>query len=188
VALLLPAALIGSIFTPVLFASHGVGLFPLLLVVFTGQQVGLVSYAIFLAISSVAYVVLLQGMEEPTDSAMLTLRSISPTGAFAVRVHPWEATEGIVVEPPEITDTRSKESILRVTDDFWSLSSAQWRSASVVCLKLCKYPGDHAPPEVDVVVDCIKLNAQVNGGVVEPIGKVPGSLERFYVAHQLRNA
>lgn len=188
VVLLLPATLVGSILTPVLFVNHGVGFFPLLLVVFTDREVGAVSYLIFIVISLVAYIWLLRRMEEPKRPEEPEVWSLSPTGAYAVHVHPWVAPGENVVNTPEIADTNFQYPILHFSDDLWSLRSVEWRSPAVVSLKIRKYPGDHFPSEVEVVVNCAEKVAQVNGESPQPLSKVAASLEKFYVAHRIRVA
>lgn len=78
----------------------------------------------------------------------------SPNGTYAVRVDAWEARMSLWVETPKNIDCHSRTVLFAFSDERWSLERATWLNASVVHLLLRRFPGDHLPTFVEVVVDC----------------------------------
>lgn len=85
----------------------------------------------------------------------------SPTGAYRVRVHPWEARMSLWVEYPVVEDTASGTPLFAFKDRNWSLNNATWLDQHTVRLGLRKYPGTHEPPELWVQIDCASRRASV---------------------------
>ncbi|MGB7416536.1 MAG: hypothetical protein WA902_20195 [Thermosynechococcaceae cyanobacterium] len=80
--------------------------------------------------------------------------STSPTGRYCVVVAPWEARSSLWVATPSIINAETKTTLLSFSDDCWSLDASTWFSENTVKLSLRKYPGNHLPSELKVVVNC----------------------------------
>ncbi len=106
------------------------------------------------------------------------IRSTSPTGQYQVRTFPWEPRMSLWVEPPELMDARSGESLLKLADACWSLEGAEWRSESVVALRLRKYPDEEGRGEVRLVVDCKARVVEIGTGALVPMSDVEHAIER----------
>lgn len=81
------------------------------------------------------------------------VQSISPTGRFEVRICAWEARNALWVQNPVVVDATTGEARLRFESNLWSLDKSAWQSHSTVLLRLRKYPGNHPPTSLDVIVD-----------------------------------
>jgi hypothetical protein len=104
--------------------------------------------------------------------------SESPSGRFRIAISAWEARMSLWIETPTILDTETKEILLSFRDSNWSLDAARWLSDSVVELTLRKYPGNHLPSNVLVVLDCAHRNAKVGPTEVQSLADVEPTLER----------
>ena len=102
----------------------------------------------------------------------------SPSGRFRITLDPWEARMSLWVETPTLTDTLTGATLLSFSDANWSLNSAAWQSDAVVELRLRKYPGSHAPPEVAVTLDSVRMTARLADQEV-PLAQVEVALERL---------
>lgn len=89
------------------------------------------------------------------------LQSQSPIGVYAIEVIAWEAAMSLWVESPVLIDRTSGLDLLRFRDANWSLDQATWLDDSRVRLLMRRYPGNHSPPDVDVVVDCKARTGQM---------------------------
>jgi hypothetical protein len=83
-----------------------------------------------------------------------TVKSNSPDGQFQVRVEAWEARMSLWVESPEICNAGTGETLLQFVSEMWSLDKANWKTNELVELTMRKYPGNHTPAQLTVVVDC----------------------------------
>lgn len=84
------------------------------------------------------------------------------------------------VEPPVLVDTQSGRTLIRFSDPNWSLDSAAWESESVVRMKMRKFPGNHIPPQFDVVVDCASHSIRVESQAPREIAKIELALEEAH--------
>jgi hypothetical protein len=57
------------------------------------------------------------------------------------------------VDVPEVVECHSGTVALAFSIKLWDLLHAEWRSESVVALRLRKFPGDHLPPFVETAID-----------------------------------
>jgi hypothetical protein len=108
------------------------------------------------------------------------LRSTSPTGRFEVRVSVWEARNSLWVESPEIFDLTESKPQLRFGSELWSLDDSEWKSNSVVRLVLRKFPGNHAPVQLEVLADLQSQTASVQSSPPVPLEHLEHAME-----HQL---
>lgn len=106
------------------------------------------------------------------------VRSLSPTGRFEVRVNVWEARNSLWVESPEIFDLTENKSLLQFASNLWSLDSSDWKTSSVVCLVLRKFPGNHVPVQLEVTVDLQSKTASVQSSPPLPLGALEQAMER----------
>ena len=105
-------------------------------------------------------------------------KSISPTGRYMVQIFPWEVRMSHWIETPQLLDTHTQQRLISFEDSTWSLNQADWQSNSVVKLSLRRYPGNHTPSSVEVLVDCEHDRATVEGTVVEGLANLEAALER----------
>ncbi len=63
------------------------------------------------------------------------------------------------VDRPALRDRLTGDLLLALRDPCWSLLRAEWRDHERILLVLCRYPGDHEPPELAVLVDCARRRA-----------------------------
>ena len=82
------------------------------------------------------------------------------------------------VEPPELIDTVANETLLRFANERWSLDQATWRSPTVVALLLRRYPGDHSPSQLEVVIDCPARTATLGALTDVPLSGLEGALDQ----------
>jgi len=87
--------------------------------------------------------------------------SISPGGRYVVEADPWEARNSQWVYTPRVIDLITAQPVLALSDPRWSMDSADWVSDSEVFLRLRKFPGNHLPIQLDVLVNCDEGNALV---------------------------
>ncbi|OMC46180.1 hypothetical protein A5745_11760 [Mycobacterium sp. IS-2888] len=106
----------------------------------------------------------------------LEQRSTSPDGRYKVCVDPFEARASQWVETPELIDSATDRALLALTDRYWHLDSADWRSQSVVIMDLRHFPDGR--PQYRVDIDCEQLTASVDGDGPYPLGQLGKALER----------
>ena len=87
----------------------------------------------------------------------------SPSGTYAVQANPWEARASQWIYQPRVVECAFARVIWSPLDRMWSLDSATWRSRSVVCLLLRKFPGGQSQGSIEVVIDCEQETAWLNG-------------------------
>lgn len=102
----------------------------------------------------------------------------SPSGRFEITLASWDVRMSLWIDPPTLTDTTTGAVLLSFDDAHWSLNSATWHSDTTVELRLRKYPGSHAPPEVAATLDCVAHTARIDGAIV-PLTEVEPALERL---------
>lgn len=103
---------------------------------------------------------------EPIDSDGRELRCTSPNGRYVIYVHPQVMQTGQWVYTPELMDSARHELMFYPRDSAWSLESAVWQTASLLSMRLRRYPGDHAP--IGATFDCASRTAHIDGIAVEP--------------------
>jgi hypothetical protein len=69
---------------------------------------------------------------EQLGMGLVSIKSTSPGGRYIVCVDPFEARAFQWVETPELFDAAAGRALLALTDRYWHLDSADWRSESVV--------------------------------------------------------
>ena len=107
-------------------------------------------------------------VNQAIDAPMLPiLKTTSPDGRFQVRVDQWEARNSLWVESPEIWDTIENKTLFRFKSELWSIDRSEWLTEVLVSLTLRKYPGNHLPVDLGVVLDCEKQNASIRSLVVD---------------------
>ncbi len=84
------------------------------------------------------------------------------------------------VEPPELVDTTSGESLLRFRDESWSLDGAEWQSDFVVAFQLRKYPGDENQCAITVIAHCGYRVAEIDGSAPMSFQEVERFLDERY--------
>jgi hypothetical protein len=107
------------------------------------------------------------------------IKSISPNSRFQVFVEVWEARNSLWVESPMLYDAESETTLLKFTDDNWSLDSAEWTSNSQVQFTLRKYPGNHTPTQLVATVDCNSQTARVDQLLPVPLENLEELLEHL---------
>jgi len=94
----------------------------------------------------------------------MTETVVSPSGRYAVEVDPREARNTQWVYTPRVIELTTGKIVLALSDTRWSMDSATWTSGSEVSLRLRKFPGDHLPVHLEVLVDCAEGTALVAAG------------------------
>lgn len=102
---------------------------------------------------------------------------LAPGGRFAVRVSAWEARNSQWVYVPSLIEAGTGAIVFAFADRRWSMDQATWRSETVVHLVLRKFPGDHRPAALEVVVDCADRTAVLGSGGTCAVGEVEEALE-----------
>jgi hypothetical protein len=103
---------------------------------------------------------------EPIDTDGRELRCTSPDGRYVIYVRPQQMQMSQWVFTPEMIDSATREPIFHPRDHGWSLDSAVWHTASLVAMRLSRFPGDHAP--IGATFDCASRAAHIDGIAVEP--------------------
>jgi len=91
--------------------------------------------------------------------------SVSPSGAFEIRVAMREIFNSHWLEVPTILDRSDGSTVWTVTDDKWSLDGAVWEG-NAVKMTLRKYPGNHTPGDLEATVDCDTRTAHLDEAAV----------------------
>ena len=86
-------------------------------------------------------------------------QSVSPSGAFEIRVSMREIFNSHWLEVPTILDRSADAVVWTVADDRWSLDGAVWNGESAT-LTLRKYPGNHVPGDLEATIDCLARTAR----------------------------
>ncbi len=114
------------------------------------------------------------------------IRSMSPDRRYIVRVHPFEAPDSDWVATPELFDIAAGQIVLALKDRYWHLDSANWPSESVVVMSLRNYRlGVRTDfrklplrsSTFEVIIDCRRLTASVNGTEPGPLDQLDDALE-----------
>jgi hypothetical protein len=103
------------------------------------------------------------------------IQSVSPARAFEISVSMREVFNTLWVEVPTIVDRSDGSPVWTVADDRWSLDEAHW-DGEVVTMTLRKYPGNHAPIDLQAVIDCVARTARVGEQRV-PLATLEQSLD-----------
>jgi hypothetical protein len=85
---------------------------------------------------------------------MHMVNSISPTGFYEIRIDSWEPRMSLWIQTPEIIDLQLQDTILEFRDPHWSLNTAEWIGNTDVKVTLRKYPGNHIPVELAIMIEC----------------------------------
>lgn len=101
-------------------------------------------------------------------------RSASPDGRYIISVEALEARAFQWVDNPSVCFTTGSV-LLSLADPCWHLDCAQWRSESVVVMRLRHFPDGLASYEV--TVDCGQSTAAVDGGRPRPWAELDELLE-----------
>lgn len=105
---------------------------------------------------------------------------VAPGGTFAVRVSAWEARNTQWVYVPSLLEVRTRAVIFAFADTRWSMDQVTWRSEAVVHLVLRKFPGDHRPATLELVVNCANQTAVVGSGSECPLAEIEQALEAAF--------
>lgn len=105
---------------------------------------------------------------------------LSPTGKYLFQIVAFEMRMSHWVASFTLVEAASGALLLRLSDSNWSLDTAQWLDESRVTLQLRKYPGDHTPPSLTVLVDCQAKMAEVMGQPAIALPNLEQELEELY--------
>jgi hypothetical protein len=103
--------------------------------------------------------------------------SVSPGGAFELRVRAHSGRMSHDILTPSIVATRTGEALVEFADSSWSLDRHEWLGESMIRLVLRKYPGNHLPAEVSCTVDLAARSATFADGVGVPLSGLAAALE-----------
>jgi hypothetical protein len=94
-----------------------------------------------------------------------TTKRASPDGNFDVRTSAWEMFNTHWVHWPKLLDTRTNE-VLFAPNDNWSVDppTPAWIGPSLLRLVMRKYPGNHEPAQLEVLVDCEARSFELSSG------------------------
>lgn len=101
----------------------------------------------------------------------------APGGRFEVRVAAWEARNSQWVYVPCLFDTHTQAVIFAFTHPHWSMDQATWRSDATVHFVLRKFPGDHLPATLELLVNCANQTAAVGAGAEHRLAEIEQALE-----------
>lgn len=105
---------------------------------------------------------------------------VAPGGTYAVKIVAWEARNTQWVYIPSLIETRTGTVIFAFNDICWSMDQVNWRSESVVHLALRKFPGDHRPATLALVVDCARQTAVIGAGTECGLTEIEQTLEAAF--------
>lgn len=106
----------------------------------------------------------------------LEAHSHSPDGRFRLEVAAWEVRMSHWIECPVLSECAADRLLFAFRDKHWSLLEASWDAQSRLHLALRRYPGDHDPPHLDVVVDCATALATLDDGREIPLARLETEL------------
>jgi hypothetical protein len=94
-----------------------------------------------------------------------TQERAAPSGNFVVRTSAWEMFNTHWVYWPELVDSRTNE-VLFAPDRNWSVDppTPSWLGPSALRLVMRKYPGNHEPRSLEVLVDCEAGTFELSSG------------------------
>jgi hypothetical protein len=98
---------------------------------------------------------------EPIDSEGRELRCTSPDGRYVIYVRPREMKMSQWTFTPEMIDSTTGRVVFHPREAAWTLEKVVWQTASLVAMRLRKYPGDHSP--VGATFDCASGAAHIDG-------------------------
>lgn len=104
----------------------------------------------------------------------------APGGMFAVRVEAWEARNTQWVYVPTLLDVHTQAVIFTFADPRWSMDRVTWRGDAVAHFVLRKFPGDHRPAALELVVDCARRTAVVGAGTACTLAEIEQALEAAF--------
>jgi hypothetical protein len=104
-----------------------------------------------------------------------------PTGEFAVMTVAWEARNSQWVYSPSIINTHAGAVILTFSDNYWSADEITWCSGTVVHLTLRKFPGDHSPSQLELLIDCANETGTVGSRPARTFTEIEMELESAFV-------
>ncbi len=101
----------------------------------------------------------------------------SPDGTYEVRIREWEARNSLWVRSPELWSAVENRLLYKLKDVHWSAEVVTWSSNAVVRLECRKYPGNHRPAMLRVVVDCAAGTATLENGAVCNLDQLEQALD-----------
>ncbi|MBV4491037.1 hypothetical protein [Pseudomonas oryzicola] len=104
----------------------------------------------------------------------------APAGRFAVRVAAWEARNSQWVYVPSLLDMHTQTVIFAFANPHWSMDQATWRSDATVHFVLRKFPGDHYPATLELLVNCANQTAAVGAGAEHSLAEIEQALEAAF--------
>jgi hypothetical protein len=109
------------------------------------------------------------------------LRLVSPDGRYVIYVHPEEMDGGKLAFTPEMIDSTIKQVIFYPQGRGWTLDTAVWHTASLLAMRLRRFPGDAS--SIGVTFDFASGAAHIDGIPVEPftdMDRMEEALEEAY--------
>jgi hypothetical protein len=103
---------------------------------------------------------------EPEEFDNRELRLVSRDGRYVLYVHPEEMNGGELAFTPEMVDGTTGRVLFYPRQRGWTLDTAVWQTASLLAMRLRRYPGDPAP--IGATFDCASGAAHIDGIPVDP--------------------
>lgn len=104
----------------------------------------------------------------------------SPSGTYLIEIHPQEARMSHTIQTPRLLERESGRSLFDFSTSLWSLDNARWLDEVQVQLSLRRYPGDHSPSVFEVLIDCERKFASLDGQSIA-LSELEKYLEAWYL-------
>lgn len=143
-----------------------------------GQQ--FYGFAIHCRLIAAAYLQTLNNLPQELWQMEEMEKIIAPGGRFAVKVAAWEARNSQWVYVPSLLDRQTQAVIFAFADPRWSMDQATWRSHATVHFVLRKFPGDHHPATLELLVNCANQTAVVVAGTEHKLAEIEQVLEAAF--------
>lgn len=95
--------------------------------------------------------------------------SVSPGGAFELRLQHHSGRMSHDILTPCIVATGTGEALIDFADSSWSLDAHEWQGNSGIRLALRKYPGNHLPATVECTANLAARSATLADGSAVPL-------------------
>ncbi|MBF8644120.1 MULTISPECIES: hypothetical protein [Pseudomonas] len=143
-----------------------------------GQQ--FYGFAIHCRLIAAAYLQTLNNLPQELWQMEEMETILAPGGRFAVKVAAWEARNSQWVYVPSLLDRQTQAVIFAFADPRWSMDQATWRSHATVHFVLRKFPGDHHPATLELLVNCANQTAVVVAGTEHKLAEIEQVLEAAF--------
>jgi hypothetical protein len=96
----------------------------------------------------------------------------SPSGRYLIALDVWGPRMSLEIRKPTLSDRQTGEVLLQFESSNWSLDEWQWTDDTTVRLTLRKYPGNHAPGDLAVTLDCVAKTARLGDTRIESLAQL----------------